>query len=220
MGGTLRLVEAIKAAAHDPLLVYASSVTVLGYPSLPVLRTADDPVGPSDHYTRHKIAAEERLRNGSARHAILRVGVSIDARTLSTDLATLRQLLRTAPDNPIEYVHPLDVATAIANCLDNPDAVGRVLLVGGGEGCRLTQHKFFSAVFEEAGLRLPREFMGDEAYYTHWMDTRESNEILRFQQRTFEDYRAELRERLRWVRPVVRPAAPVVLAVLGRWLRG
>ncbi|HZL81746.1 MAG TPA: hypothetical protein VFC06_07430, partial [Demequina sp.] len=91
--------------------------------------------------------------------------MSIDARTLSTDLATLRQLLRTAPDNPIEYVHPLDVATAIANCLDNPDAVGRVLLVGGGEGCRLTQHKFFSAVFEEAGLRLPREFMGDEAYY-------------------------------------------------------
>lgn len=217
--GTLRLVDAVERAPHRPLFVYASSVTVFGYPVRPVLRTSEDPVAPSDHYTRHKVAVEERLRAGSARWAILRVGVSIDSRTLSTDPATLRTLLRASPDNPLEYVHPRDVATAIANAVGSPAAVGKVLLIGGGEACRLTQHEFFGEVFAAAGVQLPRAVMGTGEYYTHWMDTREAEEILRFQQRTFADYRDEMRARLRWLRPLVRPISPVVVAGLRRWLR-
>ncbi len=191
--GTMRLIDAVERAAHAPLFVYPSSVTVYGLPSLPILRTADEPVHPSDHYTRHKIAIETRLREGSARFAILRVGVSVDARTLTTDPGTFRQLLRTAPDNPLEHVHPADVATAMAACVDAPDAVGKVLLIGGGEGCRITQHEFLDAVFAAAGLRLPRDLLGGEAFYTHWMDTAESNAILGYQTHTFADYRDELR---------------------------
>lgn len=219
VGGTMRLVEAVEAAPHRPLLVYLSSVTVYGYPALPVLRKPSDPVAASDNYTRHKVTVEERLRAGTARYVILRVGVSIDSRTLSTDLGTLRTLLRTSPDNPIEYVHPRDVASAIAGCVDNPRAVGRVLLVGGGEGCRLTQHEFFGAVFAAAGVRLPREAMGSGQYYTHWMDTAESNEILRFQRRTFADYESEMRHRLRRVRPLGALASPLVGVGLRLWLR-
>lgn len=217
--GTLRLIDAVERAAHAPLFVFPSSVTVFGLPSLPVLRRADEPVHPTDHYTGHKVAAETRLREGTARFTILRVGVSVDARTLSTDPATFRQLLRTAPDNPFEYVHPADVAHAVAACVDAPDAVGKVLLLGGGEGCRITQHEFLSAAFEAAGVRLPREVMGEGEFYTHWMDTAEAQEILGFQRRTFADYRAEMEARLRWVRPLVRPLSPAVVALLRIWVR-
>lgn len=216
---TLRLVDAVERAPRSPLLVYPSSVTVFGLPTLPVPRAATDPVRPSDTYTRHKVTIEERLRAGGTRHVILRVGVSVDRRTLRTDPATFRQLLRTAPDNPLEYVHPADVARAIANAIDTPAAVGRTLLIGGGPACQVTQHEFMSAALEAAGIRLPRDLMGSEPFYTHWMDTAEAEEVLRFQTRTFADYRAELRTALRWVRPVVRPVAPLVVAALRRWVR-
>ncbi|MGM0386240.1 MAG: NAD-dependent epimerase/dehydratase family protein [Actinomycetota bacterium] len=219
VGGTLRLIDAVEQAEHRPLFVFTSSLTVFGLPSLPVLRTADEPVRPSDHYTRHKVTVEERLRAGTARFSILRVAVSVDARTLSTDLGTVRQLLRTTPDNPMEYVHPADVATAVAACVRAPDAVGKVLLIGGGESCRITHHEFIDVAFGAAGLRVPRDLLGTEPFYTHWMDTAESNEILGFQQRTFSDYREEMHARLRWVRPLVRPISPVVVALLARWVR-
>lgn len=219
VGGTVRLIEAVERAEHHPLFVFTSSVTVFGLPSEPVLRTVGDPVRPSDNYTRHKVSVEERLQSGTARFVILRVGVSVDARTLSTDLGTIRQLLRTSPDNPMEYVHPADVATAIAASVDAPDAVGKVLLIGGGEACRITQHEFLQVALGSAGLRVPRDLLGNEPFYTHWMDTAEAQAILGFQHRTFADYRAEMEARLRWVRPLVRPLSPAVVAVLRRWVR-
>ena len=219
VGGTVRLIDAVEQAGHRPLFVFTSSVTVFGLPSEPVFRTVADPVRPSDHYTRHKVTVEERLQSGTARFAILWVGVSVDARTLSTDLRTIRQLLRTHPDNPMEYVHPTDVATAIAACVDAPDAVGKVLLIGGGESCRITQHEFLEVAFGSAGLGVPRDLLGSEPFYTHWMHTAEAQEILGFQHRTFGDYRAEMEARLRWVRPLVRPLSPAVVAVLRRWVR-
>lgn len=119
----------------------------------------------------------------------------MDARTLSTDLGTVRQLLRTAQDNPIEDVHPADVATA----------VGKILLIGGDESCRITQHEFLDAALGAAGLRVPRDLFGSEPFYTHWMNTSEADAILGFQHHTFADYRAEMHARLRWVRPLAGP---------------
>jgi len=199
--------------------VFPSSVTVFGYPVLPVQKTVNDPVQASDNYTRHKITIENRLRDSTIPYTILRVGVSVDARTLAADTATLKKLLQVAPDNPLEYIHPVDVATAIANCIDNPAAIGKVLLLGGGDSCRITQHAFLGAALEAAGIALPRNLMGNDMYYTHWMDTRESNAILRFQRHSFADYKNEMRRRLRFVRPLVKPLAPIVRALLQRWLR-
>lgn len=219
VGATLKLIDAIEHSTHKPLLVFPSSVTVFGLPSMKVLRRSDEAIMATDNYTRHKVTVEEQLRESRIPYVILRVGVSVDSRTLSADAGTLKKMLSVAADNPLEYIHPQDVATAIVNCITNAAAVGKVFLLGGGERCRITQHAFVAAALDAAGITLPRDVMGNDSFYTHWMDTAESNRVLNFQQHDFDDYRNEMRARLRLVRPLVKPLAPLALALLRRWLR-
>jgi nucleoside-diphosphate-sugar epimerase len=151
---------------------------------------------------------------------VLRVGVSVDSRTLGTDLVTLRQLFNVLPDNPLEYVHPCDVATAVANSIDNPRAIGRIFLLGGGHDCRVTQHEFLSTAFAAMGVRLPRDMFGQARFYASWMDTAESQEVLQFQNHRFADYQAEMRGRLGGLRWLMGPLSPVVLWAMRKILKG
>lgn len=220
---TIRLIDDIEQCAQGdarPLLVYPSSVTVFGYPEpMTRLMRSDDPVAPSDHYTRHKVEIEQRLAASSIPWCVLRVGVSVDSRTLGADLVTLRQLFNVRPDNPLEYVHPCDVATAVANSLGNPRAVGRILLLGGGDDCRVTQHAFLSAAINALGINLPKDMLGSQRFYTSWMDTAESQEILRFQNHRFADYQADMRSRIGALRWIMAPLAPLVLWAMRRVLK-
>lgn len=222
---TLRLVAAIEALGAQgeamPLLVYPSSVTVFGYPE-PMTRQmrAEDPLAPSDNYTRHKVAVEERLAASRIPWCVLRVGVSVDARTLGADLVTLRQLFNVRADNPLEYVHPCDVATAVANSLDNPGAVGKVFLLGGGADCQVTQQQFLGTALGALGIKLPADMFGEARFYTSWMDTHEAQEVLRFQQHRFSDYQQEMQARLKPWRWLARPLAPLVLWGMRRVLKG
>lgn len=220
---TFRLIDDIEhcAPAEKPLLVYPSSVTVFGYPEpMTRLMRSDDPVAPSDNYTRHKVEIEQRLAASSIPWCVLRVGVSVDSRTLGADLVTLRQLFNVRPDNPLEYVHPCDVATAVANSLDNPRAVGKIFLLGGGHDCRVTQHQFLSAAINALGIQLPQDMLGKERFYTSWMDTAESQDILRFQNHRFADYQADMRRRLGGLRWIMAPLAPLVLWSMRKILKG
>ena len=207
---TLRLIEALEACAVPPLLIYPSSVTVFGYPSDTHLKSVADAPKPSDNYTRQKVQVEQRLAHSPIPWCVLRVGVSVDARTLGTELDMVRRLFSVSPDNPLEYVHPADVAEAIVNCLDNPAALRGIWLIGGGASCRVTQHEFLSVALNAIGVALPKDMLGTEAFYTHWMDTAESQRVLRFQNHGFDSYRREMAQRLGWLRPLVRPFAPLV----------
>lgn len=219
---TLRLVEAIEKSRRRPLLVYPSSVTVFGPPdatSATRCMRADDPVVPSDRYTRHKIEVERALASSDIPWAVLRVGVSVDSRTLGSDRSTLRTLFGVHPDNPLEYVHPNDVALAMVNVIGRPEAWRRVLLIGGGERCQVTQHAFLSAALDAIGVDLPREMLGSHPYYTRWMDTRETQALLDFQRHGFDDYCIEMRRRARGIRPLLAPFAPLVRWGLRRMLK-
>ncbi len=218
---TFRLIDAIEACTEKPLLVYPSSVTVFGYPEpMTRLMRVDDPVSPTDNYTRHKVEIEQRLAASAIPWCVLRVGVSVDSRTLAADLVTLRQLFNVLPDNPLEYVHPCDVATAVANSIDNPRAIRRIFLLGGGHDCRVTQHTFLSTAFTAMGVNLPRDMFGQNRFYASWMDTAESQEILQFQNHRFADYQAEMRGRLGGLRWLMGPLSPVVLWVIRKVLKG
>jgi len=194
---------------------------VFGYPepAQKLMRT-DDPVAPSDNYTRHKVQIERCLAASAIPWCVLRIGVSVDSRTLGADLSMLRRLFRVSPDNPLEYVHPRDVATAVANCIATPRAVGKIFLIGGGGDCRITQHQFLSAAINALGISLPRNMLGTERFYTSWMDTAEAQDILRFQKHSFADYQQDLRQRLRSLRWITAPLAPLVLWAMRRILRG
>ncbi|HSC74864.1 MAG TPA: NAD(P)-dependent oxidoreductase [Pseudomonadales bacterium] len=217
---TLRLMADIEGRVNKPLLVYPSSVTVFGLPEpSDRLMAANDPVASSDNYTRHKVEIEQQLAASTIPWAVLRVGVSVDSRTLGADLQMMRKLFQVAPDNPLEYVHPCDVATAMVNAINNPRAVGRILLIGGGGDCRVTQHRFLSAAINALGIQLPRDMLGTERYYTSWMDTAQTQDILQFQNHSFADYQRDMQQRLRWVRLFTAPLAPLVLWAMRRLLK-
>ena len=217
---TMRLIDSMERSAPRAVLIYPSSVTVYGLPVDPGhLHRSDDPTRPTDNYSSHKVEVENRLKKSDIPWAILRVGVAVDSRTLGADAATMRTLFNIDADNPLEYVHPRDVALAMVNAIRRPEAHRKILLIGGGERCRVTQHRFLSAGLGALGLELPRELLGRSAYYTCWMDTTESQALLGFQRHSFSDYETEMRHRLRWIRVALTPLRPVARWALRRALR-
>jgi hypothetical protein len=51
----------------------------------------------------------------------------------------------------------------------------------------------------------PDSAYGEEAFYTDWMDTKESQRLLRYQRYGFTLYQDSLMQRMRRLRRVVRP---------------
>jgi nucleoside-diphosphate-sugar epimerase len=202
-----------------PVFVFPSSVTVFGNPEdNPVIRHSSDPVHATDNYTRHKIAIESALQTSGLPYVITRVGVSVDARTLKTDKATFMKLLAVDPNNPLEYVHPKDVALAMCNAATRPAAQGKILLLGGGKSCQITQRQFMRVAFDALGLQLPMQVHGHEKFYTHWMDTTESQAILQFQQHGFDAYIQQMQAKLHILKIVLWPLRwlinPLLLVLL------
>jgi nucleoside-diphosphate-sugar epimerase len=218
---TRQLVEAMARSPRRPLLVYPSSLTVFGATQgRPPPRRTSDPVVATDAYTRHKLAVEALLAASSIRWVVFRVGVAVDSRTLSAEPSMLRKLLAVRADNRLEWVHPEDVALAMANAVQRADAVaGRVLLIGGGPRCQVTQSEFLGAAIAAAGLRWSERYHGRDEYYTDWLDTSESQRLLDYQRHGFDDYRAEMGRRLRWARRLLWPLRPLVNPLLGAFAR-
>jgi nucleoside-diphosphate-sugar epimerase len=215
-----RLIEVAEKSSRKPVFVFPSSVTVFGL-ARPgeAPKRVDDSIEASDNYTHHKIAIEDSLRSASIPWVVLRVGVSVDGRTLSTDRETFRRLLSVRPDNPLEYVHPKDVALAMCRAAVTTEARNRVLLIGGGESCRVTQREFLESAFHSLGLPLPLTIHGTAPYYTHWMDTTESQALLRYQRHSFADYRTEMAARLRRLRTFLLPVRGLARLALPRILK-
>lgn len=214
--GTRGLVAALAAAAPDSILVHPSSVTVFGAdPARRAPVRAGDPVVATDHYTRQKLACEDIVRASALRWVILRIGVCVDPRAKRGDLDALRLLFEVSSDNRLEYVHPEDVARAQVTALGCPEAWGKVLLVGGGASCQVRHRALVDALFSALGVAPPPgDAFGDAPFYTDWMDTAESQRLLAYQRRSFDDFRRELAESMRLVRRALVPVRPLVR----RWL--
>jgi nucleoside-diphosphate-sugar epimerase len=226
VGATKSLVAAIARAPRPPILLYPSSLTVFGLSqSRPPPRRLGDPVIATDAYTRHKLAVEAHLAESAIPWVVFRVGVAVDARTLSADAGTLRQMVAVRASNRLEWVHPEDVALAMVNAVQRKEEVSRrIFLIGGGPKCQVTQSAFLGSAVAAAGLRWSPRYHGDVEYYTDWLDTEASERLLRYQRHTFDDYRAEMAERLRWTRRLLLPlrplANPLLAALTARIRRG
>jgi UDP-glucose 4-epimerase len=207
--GTQIVIDAIATQPQPPLLVFPSSISVHGFSNtrLPPCRV-DTPLEARDHYAGHKIECEKRLRASTIPWVILRIGACTDAlnqKTGDTE-AMLRHMFTLDIDTRIEYLHPQDAAVAMANALEQPAVIGKTLFLGSGKSSQTSWLEFVNLMPRAMGLGdFPASAFGHEPYYTDWMDTAESQQLLNFQQHGLDAYKRELAHQWRFLRYLVMP---------------
>jgi UDP-glucose 4-epimerase len=206
--GTAHVIRACQGRSRKPRLLYTSTFDVHGHTqSRPPPRRVEDPVQGTDPYTESKIAAEALVRESGLEWCIFRL----------TDVPVigLRDphpiMFEIGLHNRIESVHPDDVATALSRALRTPEVWGRTLFVGGGASCQLTYREFLTRMLGAMGLEmLPDEAFSDAEYATDWVDSTESQRLLRYQRRTFDDITGDVARCLGWKKALVPVASTMV----------
>ncbi len=214
VGGTKNMLDAMRRMKAPPIIVFASSLSVCGprVPGGPPL-TGDFPAVVTDNYTSNKAECEQLLRESGLPHVIFRIGVSVGVRAAAGDLSpdVFRVLFSIDPDTRLEWVHPEDVALAQVRAIECRRALGKTLMIGGGESCRLTFGEFYGAMFDATGVgRFPLEAYGSGEYYCDWLDTDESQSLLDYQRISFDEFIERLRKESRFTRPLAQIFAPLI----------
>jgi nucleoside-diphosphate-sugar epimerase len=223
------ITDAVVTAAQNlptpPRFVHASSVAVFGPRNPhrhPEPATARTPTVPNEVYGATKLEAEGVVRSSGLEWVILRLGgvVSTNLASLFTgwDVVLFESALPS--DGRIHTVDLRDVAKAFAAAV-TADAAGEVLLIGGDDTHRLRYDEAARDLMNAVGVAgvMPEGRRGDpdsevDWFATDWMDTRRAQEALLFQEHSWPDILAEVREvvgRRRHLLWFLRPLARTVL---------
>lgn len=217
---TKQFITVCEQQVQPPQFLYSSSFTVFGVDEQQAsLKTINDSIQGSDHYTQQKIECEEALHSSSLNFMVGRIAVSIDEALRLADKRLVQAMFKVRSDNRLEYVHPSDIARAFVNGIDNEQAIRKTFLLGGGENCQITQLDLTQALLGAAGMNFTASDLGRESYYTVWMDTAESQAVLNFQQYSFDQYKRDVENKLKWVRLLTKPISPLVKRAFFIWLK-
>ena len=201
----------LRAAAEEEIkakIVFTSSVSVFGETQdQKPPRKIKDQVKPTDNYSHHKVACEQLVKISGLKWTILRLGA-----VLSPSLCEIDPMLFSVSlDNRIELVHAADAGSALANAAVSEKVWGKTLLIGGGERCQMLQRDFIVRVLDEVGLGMfPEKAFTNKPFYTDWMDTSESQHLLKYQEKDLNDFLVEIRKILGIRRYLVRAVKPIV----------
>lgn len=216
VGGTRNVIKAMRSTSSPPRLIYSSSVGLFGRTGhlLPP-RTAADPIQPSNHYTSHKALCEKLVRSSELQWAILRFGAAPPIKPERMNRRLFKFVFDIPLETRVEFVHTFDAGLALANAVTCPQVWGKTLLIGGGTRCRMYQRQFIGGMLEATGIgMLPDEAFGTTPFSLDWLDTDESQRLLRYQRLTFDDFLRDMAAASRVRRSVVRVLRPAVR----RWI--
>jgi len=211
---TRRLIAEMEASPTARRLVFASSQGIFGdvQDREPPLRV-DTPVAPSDEYGRHKVECEQAIRESRLEWTILRLAAVSPIRLTGYSLDP-RMMFEFSPDARFEFLHPADAGTAFARAVTCQEAIGKILNIAGGEKCRTTYYAFCNELMDAMGIgRLPSEaFVRTEVrrFFGDWMDTEESQRLLRYQTRGLSEQKNDMRKDLGAIVPLIRLLRPLV----------
>ncbi len=215
VGGTENIIIAAKQQKKPPKIIFSSSVAVYGdvrekgfdY----IIKTTDKiKPSPHDHYARHKIKCEKMLKESGLTYVIFRF-----AAIPPFDLKLDPIMFDVPLDTPMELCHTLDTGFALANAIESTKVWGKILHIGGGEQCRVPYSEYVGRILDEMGIgRLPEEAFGTEPFHCGYMDTTETQQLLHFQRRTFDDLLHDIKKRFRWLKPLIVLFRPAIRSYL------
>jgi nucleoside-diphosphate-sugar epimerase len=200
VGGTKNIISGAESTNPKPKLIFASSVSIFG-PTMHLEppRRASDPVNPTDTYTHTKVECEKLVRESDLQWTILRFTAVPPLEVGSSEIDD--SLFQIPLDQRIEFVHTRDVGVACANAV-TAEIEGKILLIGGGEKNQMLQRGFIGGLLEGMGIgMLPESAFKqpkkpEDWYYTDWLDTEESQGLLKYQKRTYEEFLDEFKKKM------------------------
>lgn len=219
VSGTRNLVTAMQAQATPPRLAFASTSWIHRYiheRQGPI--GVDEPIDPIDYYGRHKVACEQLIRESGLRWTMLRLGtVTPFKQPMDNGTSVGIQLLFRAPlRTRLEMIDPRDAATAFVNAISCDECIGKALMIGGGKTMQIVYRDYFRITLGSIGIgMLPEDaFSSDQPIAGDWMDTRESQRLLQYQNYTLQDWLAERNNTMAWQRRLTRLVSPLIR----RWM--
>jgi nucleoside-diphosphate-sugar epimerase len=209
---TRSILRACEDSPSRPRLTFTSTAAIWGKnDEVDRPRRADEPISPSDNYSRQKAECEAMLNASDLDTVIFRIAMTppVEPGALSPFVFDMH------PDMRVEFTHPKDQALAIANSLVVDDIVGRTLCLGGGEKNRYRYREFMNMAFAAMGFPpLQKEAFGDALFLTDWVDSEDSQPILDYQRRGADEYFAEVAAELGPARYLMKVIGPVFTPVL------
>lgn len=207
--GTQNLIAALQAQSQPARLIYASTVALFGNTqALPPPRRVGDPLAPLDPYSEHKLECEKLVAASGLTWTILRLTVVPRFRE-GFDPTRLRAMFSIPLTDRAEMLHPYDAGLALANAVTSAEIWGKTLIIAGGARCRMLMRDYYQAYLDALGVgSLPARYFATTSYHLDWYDTDESQELLRYQRYSYEDFARQCRRKmtlLRWTITAVRP---------------
>ena len=187
--GTRNIVEGMKVGSPEASLVFTSSISTYGDTSgeePPV--TIEHQQGAIDVYADSKIAGEEIVISSGVNYVILRIAsIAVPAFLEPPEPWPFTSEQR------VEMIHRDDVADALRNAVDSGEAVGNVFNIAGGSSWRLTGKDYVEDFFNVMGAPVDMAVYREDPGWNDWYDTEESQRILRYQNRSYDDYCGQMK---------------------------
>lgn len=189
--GTKNLVKAINENAKETKLIFASSISAYFYEKyknskkLSSLRYKK--------YTEQKIKCENIIKSSLYQWCILRLGA-----ILPTDLSNFKNIFSIPYNVHFEFIHIKDVVTALINVMRKEKTAQKILLVGGGKKLCMQYKKLINDLFFLSGHKLPKSNkFSSRPYLTECFDTKESQDILKYQKHSYKDFLLEMKQQMK-----------------------
>jgi nucleoside-diphosphate-sugar epimerase len=211
VGGTRNIINAIKKMPRKAKLIFSSSVATYGdvrHKGCDYVIKVTDEFNPSPHdeYAKMKVRCEKMIRESGLNWAIFRF-----AAIPPMDQGIDPLMFEVPLDTPIEMCHTKDTGLAMANASENNEIWGKILHIAGGESCRVPFSEYVGRMLEAMGIgRLPDEAFSDEPFHCGYMDTTESQRLLKYQRYSYEDYVQETKKRYSFAQIFIKIFRPAI----------
>jgi nucleoside-diphosphate-sugar epimerase len=176
------------AARPEVPIVLASSVATYGVVGTEIV-TVDHRQQPIDFYGETKLQNEADARASGRPVAILRIsGIAVPA------LLEIPRPWFFSREQHVEFIHLSDAAQAVARCVENKAALGRILQIAGGARWRTTGEEYSRGVCGAFDLPAEEATYLPSPNWPAWYETGDSQALLDYQRHSFSDFCGELRQ--------------------------